>query len=73
MSFLTQTTRDELQDFLQFIRAESHILREYPSLLFRRAVNEPDDGRTIVSASHCGSAEKTLKICDAERGTKRRH
>jgi len=42
MSASTQTTRDELQDFLQFIRAESHILRECPSLLFQRAVNEPD-------------------------------
>jgi WD40 repeat protein len=48
-STANQDKRRDLQDWLRFIRAQSHILRERPHLLFQQAANQP---RSTAPAQH---------------------
>jgi len=41
---------DELQEWLRFIRAESYLLRERPSLLFQQAFNQPESSVFALAA-----------------------
>jgi hypothetical protein len=34
--------REDLRQWHDFILAESHVLQQYPELLFRQAANQPD-------------------------------
>jgi WD40 repeat protein len=46
----SRSLRDELQEWRRFIRADTHILREYPRLVFQQAMNQLDISAIAVAA-----------------------
>jgi ATP-dependent DNA ligase len=49
-SRLGVSLRDDLEEWLRFIKAESHILKAHPLMLFQQAANQPDEGVVAKAA-----------------------
>ncbi|HVR28034.1 MAG TPA: hypothetical protein VMS86_00750, partial [Thermoanaerobaculia bacterium] len=50
MTGLHHHARSDIRDWLHFIQAESHFLRERPALLFQQAANQPDGTAPALAA-----------------------
>ena len=53
--------RSVLQEWLRFIRAEGHIIREHPDLIFQQAANQAADTSPAIQAELRWTSEKTKK------------
>ena len=53
------TMRDDLLDWLRFIRGESHMLRERMQILFQQAANQPG-----VTSPARGDGDPTNRLQD---------
>ena len=52
---------DDLEEWLRFIKAESHILKDHPRMFFQQTANQPDELEASLKWWLLQTPERTLR------------